>query len=336
MNMKVHFINVGYGEAILLEYSDPAAPDNNRTILIDGGSAEPEEYAGNPFRIPAAEYLKKRGVTRLDVVINTHIHEDHTGSLAEITGTFPVGEFWSCLRIDAGEKELPGELAFSNSSQKFISALNASRRISGNLNNRKIPARNLCLGERVPNIIPGLEIEVLGPPPQDISDFSKLLPELYAAKTVEESRDLITRLDRDMNNHSIILALQFQGKRILLVGDTNRDGYGRLLDGDSRRALRADVFKLGHHGQMDSVSPEILSAVDPAIAVVCASSDRRYNSSNPDLLSIVRKYGDNRSRPVDILFSDVPELPPFSDGVPGHYAAVIEIKDGTLRWYYET
>ena len=42
--LTVTFVNVGYGEAILLESPDPSKPDGVFTALIDGGSAEAEEY----------------------------------------------------------------------------------------------------------------------------------------------------------------------------------------------------------------------------------------------------------------------------------------------------
>ena len=37
--LTVTFVNVGYGEAILLESPDPSKPDGVFTALIDGGSA---------------------------------------------------------------------------------------------------------------------------------------------------------------------------------------------------------------------------------------------------------------------------------------------------------
>ena len=38
--MKVTFVNVGYGEAILLECPDPARPGGAFVMVIDGGSGE--------------------------------------------------------------------------------------------------------------------------------------------------------------------------------------------------------------------------------------------------------------------------------------------------------
>ena len=76
--LTVTFVNVGYGEAILLESPDPSKPDGVFTALIDGGSAEDSEFADRSSgRVRIEEYLEKRGTRRLDLAVSTHIHEDH-------------------------------------------------------------------------------------------------------------------------------------------------------------------------------------------------------------------------------------------------------------------
>ena len=60
--LTVTFVNVGYGEAILLECPDPSRPGGVFTALIDGGSAEESEFADRTSgRLPVEEYLKMQG-----------------------------------------------------------------------------------------------------------------------------------------------------------------------------------------------------------------------------------------------------------------------------------
>ena len=60
--LTVTFVNVGYGEAILLECPDPSRPGGVFTALIDGGSAEESEFADRASgRLPVEEYLKMQG-----------------------------------------------------------------------------------------------------------------------------------------------------------------------------------------------------------------------------------------------------------------------------------
>ena len=80
--MYVHFIDVGQGDAILIE-------TDNVTILIDGGVRSAGEIV--------VQYLVQRGIRELDLVIGTHPHADHIGGLIEVLRNFKVHSV-----IDAG------------------------------------------------------------------------------------------------------------------------------------------------------------------------------------------------------------------------------------------
>ena len=137
--MKLTFVNVGYGEAILLECPDPAFPGGCFTMLIDGGGADPAEFDGNTSgRIPLHAYLKDRALDHLDLVVNTHPHEDHVSGLLQAVEKIPVLELWQTLppafcREDM--RELDVSLARNRSQDKFLHALNdcsaLSRLVSG-------------------------------------------------------------------------------------------------------------------------------------------------------------------------------------------------------------
>ncbi|MBS4029857.1 MAG: MBL fold metallo-hydrolase [Clostridiales bacterium] len=75
LQVKVHFIDVGQGDAILIE-----TPSKN--VLIDGGDR------GSIV----VEYLKEQGVNNLDLVIGTHPHADHIGGLIDVLQSIPVKE----------------------------------------------------------------------------------------------------------------------------------------------------------------------------------------------------------------------------------------------------
>lgn len=77
-DLVVHFIDVGQGDSILIEFRD-------KTMLIDAGERNMGE------RVVA--YLDERGIERLDVVVATHAHSDHIGGLARVISAYPVGQF---------------------------------------------------------------------------------------------------------------------------------------------------------------------------------------------------------------------------------------------------
>ena len=74
-NLKIHFINTGVtGDCILIQC------DNGKNILIDSNV---ESVANKTI-----EYMKLQGVNKLDYIIATHHHTDHTGGMPKILDAF--------------------------------------------------------------------------------------------------------------------------------------------------------------------------------------------------------------------------------------------------------
>jgi competence protein ComEC len=82
-HLLVHFIDVGYGDSILIE--SPCG----ETVLIDGG----DRKGG----IEVSRYLKERGLKRLSAVVISHPHPDH------MDGLFSIIEEYKIERIIANE-----------------------------------------------------------------------------------------------------------------------------------------------------------------------------------------------------------------------------------------
>lgn len=75
--MKVHFLDVGQGDSIFIELPD------DKTMLID---ASEKEYADK-----ITTYIYSCGYSSLDYVVATHPHSDHIGGMADVIGSFSVG-----------------------------------------------------------------------------------------------------------------------------------------------------------------------------------------------------------------------------------------------------
>jgi beta-lactamase superfamily II metal-dependent hydrolase len=97
--LKVHFIDVGQGDATLLQ-----GPDF--TIVID---------AGRHDRSDVVPYLKSAGVKSIDLLIGTHPHADHIGQFPQVIEAFPVGEVW-----------LSGDTTTTRTFESAIDAIEAS------------------------------------------------------------------------------------------------------------------------------------------------------------------------------------------------------------------
>ncbi|MBD5094084.1 MAG: MBL fold metallo-hydrolase [Subdoligranulum sp.] len=72
---KIHFIDVGQGDAVLIEQDGCFA-------LIDAGDRDAEDAL--------ISYLQSVGVEKLSLLVMTHPHADHIGSMRAVIETFPV------------------------------------------------------------------------------------------------------------------------------------------------------------------------------------------------------------------------------------------------------
>ncbi|MBI5744638.1 MAG: MBL fold metallo-hydrolase [Elusimicrobia bacterium] len=76
--VNAYFVNVGQGDAIFLEFP------NGTNALVDGG----------PSGTPIYDFLKTRGVTKIDRVVLTHPHSDHYRGLKKVFTAFEVGNYY--------------------------------------------------------------------------------------------------------------------------------------------------------------------------------------------------------------------------------------------------
>ncbi|WML37464.1 ComEC/Rec2 family competence protein [Clostridium sp. OS1-26] len=74
--LKVHYINVGQGDGILIQ-------QGTHHMLIDAGTNEDEKLM--------VDYLNKQDIKHLDYIVGTHPHEDHIGGLDAVIKNFDIG-----------------------------------------------------------------------------------------------------------------------------------------------------------------------------------------------------------------------------------------------------
>ncbi|MBR5405299.1 MAG: MBL fold metallo-hydrolase [Oscillospiraceae bacterium] len=76
--VRVYFLDVGQGDAVLIESQGHAA-------LIDGGDPDQGQRV--------AGMIGRLGIRKLDCIVNSHPHADHSGGLRTVLRQVPAGEF---------------------------------------------------------------------------------------------------------------------------------------------------------------------------------------------------------------------------------------------------
>lgn len=138
--VRLTLIDVGQGQAALVEWSglDGGAP--GRVLIDGGGSSSPFFDIGKSIMAPV---LTRMALPRLDAVVNSHPDADHLGGLLFILERFAVGRY-----LVNGDSAAPG----------------LAEREARALARAGLRPETLIAGDRVP-LAPGLLLECLWPPP---------------------------------------------------------------------------------------------------------------------------------------------------------------------------
>lgn len=131
--LAAHFIDVGHGDAIFLEFPQGS------TMLVDGGLPSKGEYV--------AGYLEEWGVSYIDYMMMTHIHDDHIGGLNDVLVNFEVG------KVLMSEYYEPTDLY-----HRFIYLIDSLQ----------VETQIVHRGEMLE--IDGLSVEIINPPPGKTMD----------------------------------------------------------------------------------------------------------------------------------------------------------------------
>jgi len=112
-----------------------------------------------------------------------------------------------------------------------------------------------------------------------------------------------------INNVSIVLLGEVDGRRFLLAGDVEEQIDPMLL---ARGLPHLDVLKVAHHGSRTSSTDAFLEAVRPGVAVVSAGAGNPYGHPSPATL---RRLQDHGARVFRTDLDGTVELTIAADGV---------------------
>jgi len=91
------------------------------------------------------------------------------------------------------------------------------------------------------------------------------------------------------NNESIVLALRFGARTILMTGDVEKAGEAAILR--SGIELDAAVVKVPHHGSKTSSTPEFVLATHPLFAIISVGTRSQFGHPRPEVVERWRASG---------------------------------------------
>jgi competence protein ComEC len=128
----------------------------------------------------------------------------------------------------------------------------AIRYLSDSIERAKVPLRVIASGDRLSGG-PGCMLEVLHPPPHGLPSTS--------------------------NANSVVISVEYLGRRILLPADLQSPGLDDVL---AENPLHSDVLLVPHHGSKSSKPEQLAAWSTPSWAVF--SADHRYDTSSVEAI----------------------------------------------------
>jgi competence protein ComEC len=238
--LTVYFFDVGQGDAALI------VSPTGKTVLIDGGPPEAGEHL--------ASRVRQLVSAPLDLVILTHPHLDHLGSLKDA-----------------------------------IQAVGAKRYMDPGFDHPSAAYRNLLefVGKEVGQVM------TPQPNPQAPDTLLTIGLGESVTLTIHWPRHprepFLQKSRSDANSNSIVARLTYGKTAFLFTGDAEADTEETLLR--KRADYTSTVLKVAHHGGKYSSTKPFLDAVKPRAAVISSRTGNEYGHPTPEALERLTAAG---------------------------------------------
>lgn len=282
--LAIHILNVGHGDSIVIEYTDPE--DNKAFGVIDSNRVKNKQP-------PALRKLQELNAEKLSFVALTHPHADHYKGLLDILEayqgkvdsfyTFPLdhhkeGRLKALTNI-YGElyKDTDGGIPRSNLAEYVKILAHAKNHIE----DWQEHSGHLSL--LTPSGFAGIDISVIMPP--------SLVKGIYFEMIRSGDFDAVEK--EGLNVLSLAFLVAYRGKEVVLGGDATYKNWLKHKQLSARREekLHADAAKLPHHGSQKECRPRIIEYIfgDNDKRFACISANGRSHPDSETLVELKRQ-----------------------------------------------
>ncbi|MCL2370153.1 MAG: MBL fold metallo-hydrolase [Firmicutes bacterium] len=272
--LKVHFIDVGQGDAILVEFPDGAR------MLVDAGHRRSQSQF--------SQYLSANifgGQTgrdrRIDYFVMTHSDADHIGNAVYVLTNYTVGTVFRPPSFSQAEYDRR-----LHRSERYYSyfASYSTVTVHPTVGWRETTERiyNLNYAENVRMNSAGLYVQRGG-----------VTVTWLAPVTMHWT---VSSVSSQRNNISTILLVEYRDRSVMLTGDATSATEGEALE-LSNFPSNIDVLQVGHHGSNSSSSPEFLRALTPTYAIISVGQNT-YGHPTGRVLGNLKTHGGIESHQI--------------------------------------
>ena len=302
--LLLDFINIGYGDAILVR--EKQSDQTTFAMLVDCGDTDIGDGGEHSQRISAVDFLGKEGISRLDLLVLTHLHRDHIGGVNGVLSRIPIKELWSTYLPPRAliDREAVAEACFSKTAGSTVKTLNI---LTQALRTAELQGGTLFEANRSRTLrfTPELEADILCGPVYLYDRQKQALDGLLSGTPDRYELDFSGQCT---NLTGIRILLRYHGKRILLAADVYASYWPELPE-------PCYLLKAPHHACAESMTECAIAALRPEITIVCVSSDRKDNRPAPNVVAMLQQYSGK------ILFTDAITLP----GIEPSYHSSIRV-----------
>ena len=249
---ELHILDAGRADCTVLLLD---TPQGRQTVVVDGGG----KYYG--ARRPLLEFLTQRNISDIDLLILTHLHQDHFGGFVHLVDQVQVRRAVApCRELKFADRVYPvfGDQEFYREYHTFFQYLNRSG--TELIRSKECAGRTFTFGD--------FALDCLYPMRDSTQRSVTYAEALCAPELTEEAMAWNLEAHKQTcNEDSSIWLLRKGGADLaLLAGDSTDETMRAALCG---RTVRPRLQKLSHHGICARYFSEyVQKIVKPEILVV--------------------------------------------------------------------